>query len=184
MRFFCFVFFLLISFNIQAQFFWKKKKKTIQYENIIISDSATQHLVNAIQFETVSKRDSLTFYNGEFKKFKEFLKATYPLVFKTCTEIPFNSHSIVLKWEGMNPELKPALFMAHQDVVPAKHQKYKWQFPPFGGVIKDGHIYGRGTLDDKSSLIGLLEAAEYALKNNFEPLRTTYFVFGDDEETY
>ena len=150
MRFFCFVFFLLFAINTQAQFFRKKKKKTIQYENIIISDSATQHLVNAIQFETVSKRDSLTFYNGEFKKFKDFLKATYPLVFETCTEIPFNSRSILLKWEGMNPELKPAWFMAHQDVVPAKHQKNKWQFPPFGGVIKDGHIYGRGTLDDKS----------------------------------
>ena len=184
MRFFCFVFFLLFAINTQAQFFRKKKKKTIQYENIIISDSATQHLVNAIQFETVSKRDSLTFYNTEFKKFKAFLKATYPLVFETCTEIPFNSHSILLKWEGTNPSLKPNLFMAHQDVVPAKHQQNKWQFPPFGGVIKDGNIYGRGTLDDKSSLIGLLEAAEYALKNNFEPQRTTYFVFGDDEETY
>jgi carboxypeptidase PM20D1 len=183
MRFFCFVFFIMFAINLQAQFLRKKKKKAIQYENIIINDSATQHLVRAIQFETVSKKDSLIFYTAQFTKFKSFLKENYPLVFETCSEISFNSHSILLKWEGTNPNLKPNLFMAHQDVVPAKHQKDQWQFPPFAGIIKDGHIYGRGTLDDKSSLIGLLEAAEYAIQHNFEPLRTTYFAFGDDEET-
>lgn len=183
MRFFCCVFLLLITFTLQAQFLRKKKKKTLTFENIIISDSATQHLVNAIQFETLSKPDSLFYYAKEFVKFKSFLKATYPLVFKNCTEIAFNSYSILLKWEGTNTQLKPNLFMAHQDVVPAKQQIKNWHFPPFAGEIDQGHLYGRGTLDNKSSLIGLLEAAEYALKNNFEPLRTTYFAFGSDEET-
>lgn len=183
MRFFCYVFLLLITFNLQAQFLRKKKKKTIKYENIIISDSATQHLVNALQFETLSSTDSLFFYRNEFKKFKVFLKENYPYVFENCTEIPVKSNSILLKWQGTNATLKPNLFMAHQDVVPAKQQSQKWQFPPFSGEIHDKHIYGRGALDDKSSLIALLEAAEYALKNNFDPLRTTYFAFGDDEET-
>lgn len=183
MRLICLALLILLSFDAQAQFLRKKKKKPIEYENIMISDSATHHLVKAIAFETVSKKDSLPTYDTEFIQFKAFLKETYPFVFETCIEIPLNSHSILLKWEGTNTSLKPHLFMAHQDVVPAKHQKEKWQFPPFGGVIKEGHIYGRGTLDDKSSLIGLLEAAEYALKNNFEPARTLYFAFGDDEET-
>ena len=183
MRLYCFTFIFLFSFSISAQFLKKKKKKIVSYESIIISDSATQRLSNAIQFETVSKTDSLDFYKDEFEKFYQFLKSSYPLVFQNCTQISFNSHAFLLKWEGLNPNLKPNLFMAHQDVVPAKHQKYKWNYPPFGGVIKNGQIYGRGTLDDKASLIGLLEAAEYALKNNFEPLRTIYFAFGDDEET-
>lgn len=73
--------------------------------------------------------------------------------------------------------------MAHQDVVPARQQSSKWQYPPFGGIIKDGRIYGRGTLDDKPSLIGLLEAVEYVIKHNYAPLRTTYFAFGNDGET-
>lgn len=179
---YCF-FLLLLTLTASSQIRWKKKKKKITYENIILTDSTTQHLVKAIQFETVSKKDSLTFYNNEFRKFKAFLKQSYPSVFSTCTEIPFKSNAICLKWEGQNPNLKPNLFMAHQDVVPANHEKAKWNFPPFGGHIKEGKIYGRGTLDDKSSLIGLLEAAEYAIKNHFEPKRTTYFVFGDDEET-
>ncbi|MGL2994538.1 M20/M25/M40 family metallo-hydrolase [Flavobacterium sp. TSSA_36] len=183
MRFICYFCLLLISFSLQAQFLRKKKKKTIKYENIIISDSATEHLSKAIQFETVSKTDSLFFYTEEFQKFKAFLKESYPLVFKNCTEIKLNSNAILLKWEGTNTNLKPNLFMAHQDVVPAKQQAHEWRFPPFGGIINEGRIYGRGTLDDKSSLIGLLEATEYVLKFNYEPLRTTYFAFGDDEET-
>lgn len=182
MKFFYYFFLLLFTFSVQAQFLRKKKKKTLPYENIVISDSATQHLVKAIQFETLSKPDSLFFYAKEFKKFKAFLKTSYPLVFASLKEIPVNSNSILLKWEGSNTKLMPNLFMAHQDVVPAKQQNSKWQFPPFGGEIKDGYIYGRGTLDDKSSLIAIFEATEYALKNKYQPLRTTYFAFGDDEE--
>lgn len=183
MRFvYCF-FLVLLPFLGNSQILWKKKKKKITYENIILSDATTQHLVKALQFQTVSKKDSVTFYHNEFKKFKTFLKESYPTVFKTCTEIPFKSKSICLKWEGSNPSLKPILFMAHQDVVPANHEKAKWKFNPFGGQIKEGKIYGRGALDNKSSLIGLLEAAEYAIQNHFVPKRTTYFVFGDDEET-
>jgi len=72
--------------------------------------------------------------------------------------------------------------MAHQDVVPAEDQISKWKSPPFSGQIHSDHIYGRGALDDKSSLIGLLEATEYLLKKEFKPERTIYFVFGDDEE--
>ena len=183
MRVFCLVLLLLFTCNLQAQFLRKKKKKDIKYENIVLGDSATQHLVRAIQFETLSKPDSLFFYAKEFVKFKTFLKTTYPLVFENCTEIVLKSHSILLKWQGTDTALKPTLFMAHQDVVPANQQRKNWHFPPFSGIIDNGHIFGRGTLDNKSSLIALLEAAEYALKNNSRPLRTTYFAFGDDEET-
>lgn len=78
MRFYYRILVLLITFNLQAQFL--RKKKTIKYENIIISDSATQRLSKAIQFETVAKSDSLSFYSKEFQNFKAFLKESYPLV--------------------------------------------------------------------------------------------------------
>jgi succinyl-diaminopimelate desuccinylase len=53
----------------------------------------------------------------------------------------------------------PRLFIpAHTDVVPAGEG---WSVPPFGGVVKDGFVWGRGATDDKGPLAGLLAAADY-----------------------
>lgn len=53
----------------------------------------------------------------------------------------------------------PRLFIpAHTDVVPAGDG---WTVPPFGGVVKDGQVWGRGATDDKGPLAGLLAAADY-----------------------
>ncbi len=47
----------------------------------------------------------------------------------------------------------------------------------------DGIVWGRGTLDIKNQLIGIMEAAEELLKQGFRPERTIHFAFGHDEET-
>jgi succinyl-diaminopimelate desuccinylase len=53
----------------------------------------------------------------------------------------------------------PKLFIpAHTDVVPAGDG---WSVPPFGGVVKDGQVWGRGATDDKGPLAGLLAAADF-----------------------
>ncbi|HLG33340.1 MAG TPA: M20/M25/M40 family metallo-hydrolase, partial [Bacteroidia bacterium] len=54
--------------------------------------------------------------------------------------------------------------------------------PAFSGALDSGFIHGRGTLDDKCGVLGLLEAVEYLLGKNFVPQRTIYFAFGHDEE--
>jgi carboxypeptidase PM20D1 len=70
------------------------------------------------------------------------------------------------------------------DVVPIDPKSEgQWKFPPFSGAVEEGFIWGRGTLDDKHSLLGLLEAAEALLKKGFQPAQTIYFAFGHDEET-
>ena len=45
------------------------------------------------------------------------------------------------------------------------------------------YLYGRGTLDDKMGMMGLLESVDYLLKSNFQPERTLLLAFGQDEET-
>lgn len=50
----------------------------------------------------------------------------------------------------------------------------KWKHPPFGGVIADGFLWGRGALDNKSNLVSILEAAESLLQAGFTPKRTMY----------
>jgi carboxypeptidase PM20D1 len=89
----------------------------------------------------------------------------------------------VYEWAGTDASLKPMLVMAHQDVVPIDPvSAARWLQPPFGGVIADGYIWGRGTLDDKGAVMALHEAAEALLAQGFRPKRTEYFAFGHDEE--
>jgi acetylornithine deacetylase/succinyl-diaminopimelate desuccinylase-like protein len=57
--------------------------------------------------------------------------------------------NLVARLKG-NGKQKPLLIMAHTDVVPV--QREKWPVDPFGAVLKDGYIWGRGTADDKDKL--------------------------------
>jgi carboxypeptidase PM20D1 len=75
------------------------------------------------------------------------------------------------------------LLLAHQDVVPVPEDtRAAWTVDPFGGVIRDEAVWGRGAIDDKSSLIAVLEAAEYLAAQGRRPVRTILFAFGHDEE--
>ena len=90
---------------------------------------------------------------------------------------------MLFKWKGSDVTLSPILFEGHYDVVPIiPGTEDLWDEMPFSGTISNNRIWGRGALDDKSGVIGLMEAATYLIKNNFKPTRTVYFAFGHDEE--
>jgi len=57
-----------------------------------------------------------------------------------------------------------------------------WEQPPFSGALAGGFVWGRGALDDKGSLVCLLDAAESLLAEGFAPRRTVLLAFGGDEE--
>jgi acetylornithine deacetylase/succinyl-diaminopimelate desuccinylase-like protein len=61
--------------------------------------------------------------------------------------------NLVARLKG-NGKKKPLLLMAHTDVVPV--QREKWPVDPFGAVLKDGYVWGRGSKDDKDKLAALL----------------------------
>ena len=72
------------------------------------------------------------------------------------------------------------LLVAHMDVVGV--DKSKWTVDPFTAVIKDGYLYGRGSIDDKGMLAANL-AAFIALKRaNVHLTRDVIFLATDDEE--
>ena len=73
--------------------------------------------------------------------------------------------------------------MAHIDVVPVDGPtKNEWWADPFSGDIIEESIWGRGSMDDKASLIAIMEAVEQLLKEGFQPTQTIYLAFGHDEE--
>ncbi|MCL1143978.1 M20 family peptidase [Shewanella gaetbuli] len=157
-----------------------------QIEVKVDLDNAVKRLSKAVQFKTISNQDRNDFDEQAFNDYHEFIKQSYPLVHKTLKrEIigdprPF---SLLYTWKGKDPSLAPAIFMAHQDVVPiAEESRDQWLVEPFSGAIKDGYIWGRGVLDDKNQIHAILEATEMKIKQGFQPSRTIMFVFGHDEE--
>ena len=73
------------------------------------------------------------------------------------------------------------LLVAHLDTVPV--DKPRWSVDPFGAVIKDGYLYGRGAIDDKGMLAANL-AVFISLRRSMAHLsRDVIFLATDDEET-
>jgi acetylornithine deacetylase/succinyl-diaminopimelate desuccinylase-like protein len=77
---------------------------------------------------------------------------------------------------------KALLLVAHMDVVGV--DKTKWSMDPFGGVIKDGYLYGRGSLDDKSMLAANLAAFIALKRGNAHVNRDVIFLATTDEEQF
>ncbi len=148
--------------------------------------AAAERLSKAVQFPTISNQDRSDFDTEAFDAYHEFLVEAYPNVHKTLKREVLGDprpYSLLYTWEGKDPSLQPALFYAHQDVVPVPEEsRDQWDQEPFSGAIEDGYIWGRGVLDDKNQIHGILEAAEMRLKEGWQPSRTYYFVFGQDEE--
>ena len=137
-----------------------------------------------MQFQTVSYEDKAKFNEKEFIAFHKFLEQSYPKVHATLKKEIVGDYSLLYTWKGQDDKELPILLAAHMDVVPAEYEpESKWSYPPFQGHIADGFIWGRGTLDDKESVLGILEAMEKLLQDGYVPSRTIYIAFGHDEET-
>ena len=150
---------------------------------LLSAGEAAQHLAEAVRFKTISHQDITLVERDEFLGLHEYLRATYPRSFAAMDVEVVNELSLLLIWHGTDGARKPILFTAHLDVVPVEPgTEAEWTHPAFAGVIADGYVYGRGTLDDKVGVISLLEASERLLEAGFAPTRTVAFAFGHDEE--
>ena len=144
---------------------------------------AVQRLAQAIRFQTLSHQNPSKFPRSEFEGFHAFLARSFPRMQSALKPQRVNGYSLIYRWSGTDASAQPILVMAHQDVVPVDPVSAdKWLQPPFGGVVADGFIWGRGTLDDKGAVMALHEAAEGLLAQGFRPQRNIYFAFGHDEE--
>jgi len=144
---------------------------------------ALSRFVGAIKFKTISFNDPTLFDSSQFNAFHRYLETTYPLVHEKLSLQKVAGYSLLYKWEGSDASLAPYVLMAHQDVVPIEEaSRSLWTVDPFEGVVRQDSIWGRGTCDDKINLIGIMEAVDKLLKENFQPSRTIYLAFGHDEE--
>ena len=136
-------------------------------------DAAAQRLSKGVQFPTISNQDRNDFDTKAFSDYHQYLVEAYPNVHKTLKREVLGDprpYSLLYSWEGKDPSLPPALFYAHMDVVPVPDDsRDQWKQEPFSGAIADGYIWGRGVLDDKNQIHGILEAAEMKIEEGWQP---------------
>jgi carboxypeptidase PM20D1 len=149
----------------------------------INTDAAAARLAGAVRFATVSSGSGERIDTTAFLALHDFLATSFPRVHATLTRERVNGLSLIYTWRGTDSTAAPLVLMGHMDVVPVPAENLtSWQHAPFSGDIADGFIWGRGTLDDKSTVLAILEAVEAMLVAGERPSRTVYLTFGHDEE--
>ena len=139
------------------------------------SEKYANTLAQLVRKETVSAvgQSDLT----KFYEFHELIKTLFPNIFRVATVEEFEG-SLLLCWKGTGTGL-PVLFMNHHDVVEANGE---WKHAPFSGDIAEGKVWGRGTLDTKGGLFGMLQAADELAAEGFVPQTDIYFESANTEE--
>ena len=91
-----------------------------------------------------------------------------------------NRYNVVARWRGTE-DLDKLMLMAHEDTVEIGDEK-NWNFPPLGGIIKDGKILGRGACDDKYAIATALFVIKLLKEQGFVPKANLVFAAYSDEE--
>ncbi len=142
-------------------------------------DGAVDALAQLVRCRTISYNDHSLEDDGEFDKLISLLPTLYPRVFDVCSVNQLPDRGLLLRWPGRNHG-DPAVLMAHYDVVPVNEEN--WEKPPFAGILEDGVLWGRGTLDTKVTFNGIFSAANYLIGKGFQPENDIYFAFSGGEE--
>ncbi|XP_042321476.1 N-fatty-acyl-amino acid synthase/hydrolase PM20D1 isoform X2 [Sceloporus undulatus] len=139
-------------------------------------------LRGAIRIQTVSFSEDDQNITA-LAEFEPYIRKAFPGVFSAT----FIHHEVIGGYshlftiQGSNSQLQPYMLLAHIDVVPASPEGWDVS-DPFSAEEHNGFIYGRGTLDNKNSVMGILHALEFLLRRNYRPQRSFYIGLGHDEE--
>lgn len=171
-----------IGFILIRTFTFSSQQLNVQsIEKSEIPEGALGRFQEALRIQTISFENQVDFDTLQFEKFNQFIINNYPLMDSLLDHQIFSEFSHLYHWKGKDTTLNPIILMGHLDVVPIASPD-SWTKDPFGGVIADEKVWGRGTIDDKFSVIAIMETVEDFLVDSFQPERSIYLAFGHDEE--
>ena len=142
-------------------------------------DKVVADMADMVRCKTVSYRDHELEDAEEFAKFHRLLKERFPRIHKDAALLEIGRNGLLYHLPGKSAD-NPTVLMAHYDVVPV--EEGCWTHPAFGGEVVDGVMWGRGTLDTKSTLCGAMEALEHLLGEGYRPQNDLYLSFSGEEE--
>ncbi len=146
------------------------------------ASAAAVRLGEAIRFRTVSLVSDGE-DRAQFEQCHAWMQQRYPAFHAAARREIVGELSLLYTWTGSDAAQPPIILLAHQDVVPVPDDtRQNWTVDPFGGLVRDNAVWGRGAIDDKGSLISILEAAEFLARQGRQPVRTIILAFGHDEE--
>ena len=159
------------------------KPKAQQYQKIDATsfdqDKAIKNLQELVKCKTISCEDKSLEDDKEFDKLVALLPNLYKNVYSSCELKTFDGRALLFRWKGKTDK-NPTVLMSHYDVVSVAEDD--WKEPPFDGVIKDGCLWGRGTLDTKVTFNSALFAVDTLIEKGFAPESDVYLAFSGGEE--
>ena len=171
---------LVATVVVRTLMFTVKPAERKEYEDFNIdTEKAVNDLAEMVRCRTVSSVNKAEEEEAEFDKFKTLLPRLFPNIHRSCELEQVGSRGLLYHLKGKN-ENAPTVLMAHFDVVSVEEEN--WQRPPFDGILEDGVLWGRGTLDTKATLNGAMQALEKLLSDGFIPENDLYLAFAGDEE--
>ena len=178
------VLFVILAFLalvlIRTLMFTPKEQPECSQESVALNpDAVISALSELVRCKTVSHHDPTMEDEAEFRKLIEKLPGLYPHVYEACTLRELPGRALLFRWPGKSQE-EPAVLMAHYDVVPVNEEN--WEKPPFEAILEGDVLWGRGTLDTKVTVNGVLFAANQLIAQGFQPERDIYFAFSGGEE--
>lgn len=172
------VFFAVVLIR-TAMFKVKPAVETFDNEEVFDKDKTIENLRTLVRYKTVSYRDHTLEDDSEFEGLINELPKLYPNVFEKCEFKRLPDRALLFRWQGKQT-CKPTVLMAHYDVVPVNEEM--WDKPAFEAILEDGVVWGRGTLDTKVTVNGVLSAADHLIAQGFTPQDDIYFAFSGGEE--
>ncbi|HET8745283.1 MAG TPA: M20 family peptidase [Ramlibacter sp.] len=146
------------------------------------AQAVADKLAGALRFRTIASASDAEANAAEFRQLHAYLQQRFPRL-HAALKREVVGQALLYTWPGSDSAAKPVALLAHQDVVPVEPgTEAQWQHPPFGGVVQDGFVWGRGTWDDKGNIVAQMEAVEMLLAAGFQPRQTVYLAYGADEE--
>jgi carboxypeptidase PM20D1 len=163
------------------------RSKQISVDPVAPSDldkeALSQVLVKFLDVPSYSYHDRSEMSAEAFIQLHEILQESFPTAHRILERETVNDLSLVYRWPAHDPSADPILLMSHLDVVPIEASSLSdWTHAPDEPKIADGYIWGRGALDVKCGVIGIMAAIEQLAIEGFSPKRDIYLAFGHDEE--